>query len=201
MRGVSVCVAHMGARSEDCVAVSRAAKSVQLVLMGPDGYEISSKPPSKDGADQIRPSEAKTEAETGDNVTTSQGRNDTPPKAPAPHKTPSDRAILTLLLVSGQITQAEYMAYEYIHGKNRNRQRIAFATTANFMVSSSRLPPDPVWRVLNTPEVHALPLHRQRPLGLPPGLVDSPLRAAPVPQAIPQTRRLRHVAENRGDVG
>ena len=78
--------------------------------MRPDGYKISSER-SNDGADQIRPSEAKTEAETGDDVTTSQGRHDTPPQAPAPHKTPSDRAILTLLLASGQITQAEYMAY------------------------------------------------------------------------------------------
>ena len=93
--------------------MSRGAKSVQLVLMRPDGYKISSER-SNDGAYQSRPSEAKTEAETRDDVTASQCRNDTPLQTPAPHKTPSDRAILTLLLVSGQITQAEYMAYESI---------------------------------------------------------------------------------------
>ena len=145
MRGVSVCVLLTWERGVKTVSLclGRPSRSSSY-SWDPTATRSRASPPSKDGADQIRPSEAKTEAETGDDVTTSQGRNDTPPQAPAPHKTPSDRAILTLLLASGQITQAEYMAYEYNHGKNRSRQRIAFAATANFMASSSRLPPDPV---------------------------------------------------------
>ena len=116
------------------------------------GSKMSSKT-NNNGADQSRPNQTKAKSQTGDEPTASQPRNDTPLQITAPHKTPGDRAILTLLLVTGQITQAEYMAYKYIHSKDKTRHTNSFAATANTTVGFSRLPPDSVWRVLNTPKL------------------------------------------------
>ncbi|GAB7328415.1 hypothetical protein MBLNU13_g00386t1 [Cladosporium sp. NU13] len=118
---------------------------------------------SNNGADESRQNETKIEPNAGDDLTANQPRNDTPLQTPTPHKTSSDRAILTLLLVSGQITQAEYMAYKYIHSKNKTRHTNPFAATANTTVKFSRLPPDAVWRVLNTPELLEMILLRLGP--------------------------------------
>jgi hypothetical protein len=118
--------------------------------------QFKTESPTGDDANQSLQSETKIKSEKRHDATTaSQPRNDTPLQTPAaPNKsatpeTPSDRAILPLLLVSDRISQTEYLVYKHLHSESRNRAAI----TTNATITFSHAPPDAVWRVFHTAEL------------------------------------------------